>query len=115
MIEAVGIELVSIDKFGRALDRWGNRLLHRLFTEYELAYCLKKRNPLPHLAARFALKASIMKAMGDIVAYRDIEVRADDGGRPSVRVKGERARVVLASISHDGGFALAEAMVVRGQ
>ncbi len=114
MIRGVGIEIVSVERFERAARRWGRRLLERLFTPGELSYCMDKRVPERHLAARFAAKLSLFKALGRPLSYRDVEIDITDEGRPIVRLKTkEPAMSMLVSISHDGGFALAETIVME--
>ncbi len=85
MITGLGLEVVEVERFERAVERWGRALLTRLFTEKELFYCLSKRRPGPHLAARFAAKAAFLKAAGMGLAYRAVEVTRDDKGRPGIR------------------------------
>ncbi len=114
MIHGVGIEIVSVEKFERAARRWGRRLLDRLFTPGELSYCMDRRVPERHLAARFAAKLSLFKALGRPLPYRDVEIDVTEKGRPIVRLKRkESALSILVSISHDGGFALAETIVME--
>ncbi len=114
MIEGVGIEIVSVGKFRKALNRWGRRFLDRLFTPEELSYCMKKPTPERHLAVRFAVKTSLFKALGRALPYRDVEIRLTEKGRPVVSVRGlPSALSILVSLSHDGEFAVAETVVER--
>ena len=96
----VGVDLVEIARFERILARYNDRLLERVFAPAEIVYC---RGRLPELAARFAAKEAVSKALGvgvrmlarDGIHWRDVEVVGDARGRPLVRLHGraaERAR-----------------------
>lgn len=114
-VTAVGIDLVEVDRFDRALRRWP-RLLERVFTAGELATCLEARDAASRLAARFAAKEATFKALGDgwpQLGYRDVEVRTLASGAPALRLRA-RARALaggrraVVSLAHTGGLAIAE-------
>ena len=74
----VGIDAVEIDRFRLALDRTP-RIAERLFSDAERAYTARRRDPTERLAARFAAKEAVMKAMGVGLwkfNFRDVEVVA---------------------------------------
>lgn len=103
-VVGVGVDLVDIERFSRVLERTP-AFATRVFTEGERAYAARHRNPVPHLAVRFAAKESVMKAMGSglwTVGLPEIEVvRDDESGEPSLVLHGsaaERAR----SLAIDG-------------
>jgi holo-[acyl-carrier protein] synthase len=124
MVLGVGVDLVRIPRLRQVVERWQERFLHRVFTEAELAYCLKRRDPIPHLAARFAAKEAALKALGTGlrmgITWRELEVRRDRGEAPRMVLSGrcraigeaKGGRAVLLSITHDGEYALAQAMLV---
>lgn len=116
MIYGIGIDAVDVTRFRAAIKRRGERLLKRLFTASELDYCLSKKSPEVHLAARFAGKVSFIKAIGRSFDFIDIEIARDPEGRPSVRARGldERFRVNI-SITHDGDISLAETIVEKSE
>jgi len=110
MIVGVGIDVVEIARFERALSRTPG-LLGRLFTDGE-------RTLPPHsLAARFAAKEALAKALGGPrgLLWTDAEVAARDRGRPSLLVSGTIAAAAASlgvtrwhlSLSHDAGIASA--------
>jgi holo-[acyl-carrier protein] synthase len=83
-----GIDLVEIDRIVAAIDRFGIRFLHRIWTERELAYC---RGRAPELAARFAGKEATSKALGTGIAglvWRDVEILPDERGKPLIFLHG---------------------------
>jgi|YNPBryantNP2012_1023418.scaffolds.fasta_scaffold24130_2 holo-[acyl-carrier protein] synthase len=111
---AVGVDIVNLPRFARALERWGNRFAQRLFTEGELA---RARGPsaAAELAGNFAAKEALLKAMGtgltQGISWRDVEVLRDARGAPRYSLSGRaadlfRGRSAL-SISHDGDYAIA--------
>src|SRR5437867_2792531 len=83
-----GVDLIEIARIEAAVRRWGDRILHRVWTDRELAYC---RGRAPQLAARFAGKEAASKTLGtgirDIV-WRDIEILPDRRGKPLVFLHG---------------------------
>ena len=85
---SVGVDMVEIPRIARALERWGERFLHKVYTEEEVAYC---RGRVPELAARFAAKEAISKALGTgMVGIRwvEMEVLGDRRGKPVVTLYG---------------------------
>lgn len=83
MIVGAGIDIVEIARVERALDRRGERMRLRLFTERERAACERRARPGPHFALRFAVKEAGMKAVGTGwrrgVGWRDFEL-VEEGG-----------------------------------
>ena len=88
----VGVDIIEIARIEKAVDRWRERFLHRIYTERELRICRKK--PW-RLAGRFAGKEAVMKALGTGVrgvSWREIEILAEPSGKPVVNLYG-KARV----------------------
>ncbi len=116
MIVGVGIDVVPIARFAEALSRTPT-LAARLFTPGELITEAGGPRSAESLAARFAAKEALAKALGagGGMAWTDAEVRTDADGRPSLTVQGtvaERASALgvtrwHVSLSHDGGIASA--------
>jgi holo-[acyl-carrier protein] synthase len=94
MATGVGIDLLEIERMERALARHP-RLAQRLFTDDELDYAGSKARPGRHLAARFAAKEAVVKALGLTEGFglREIEVVA--GEPPSVRLSGRAAAAAV--------------------
>jgi holo-[acyl-carrier protein] synthase len=61
---SIGNDIISNERVRKALADHGDRFLNRIFTEEEQIYCLAKKDPVPHLAARFACKEAFIKAIG---------------------------------------------------
>jgi holo-[acyl-carrier protein] synthase len=111
MASGVGIDLLEIDRLERALERHP-RLAERVFTSAEREYAASRARPARHLAARFAAKEAVVKALGlsDGFGLREIEVVA--GEPPTVRLSGQaaaagRGREVQLSLTHSKEFAAA--------
>jgi len=123
-VRGIGIDLVKIPRLRAIVDRWQDRFLRRVFTDAELAYCRSRRDPIPHLAARFAAKEAGLKALGTGlsmgISWRELEVRRERGQPPTLVLSG-RSRVVgaarggdriLLTLTHDGEYAMAQAMLI---
>ncbi len=113
MIRGIGIDIVEVDRFRQAMDRWGDRLCKRVFTGSELGYCYAQRYPERHLAARFAAKVSLSKALGKRIRFVDVEVTRDAKG-PGLMVKGLGEGLnISVTITHDGNLSMAGTIVER--
>lgn len=113
-VVGVGVDLVDIDRFGRALERTP-ALRTRLFSEAEI---VGRELPSQSLAARFAAKEAVLKALGGHIegfGWHDISVAGDAGQPPRLVLSGGVARRATErgvssthlSLSHDGGMAIA--------
>lgn len=113
MIEGIGIDVVNIERFAQSLGRTPG-LAERLFTEAE------RSKPISSLAARFAAKEALAKALnaGKGLPWQDAEVINMETGKPVFLFRGEIAEIidgatVHLSISHDSGIASAIVIVER--
>lgn len=115
MIVGIGVDLVDVARFERAASRTP-RLLDRLFAQSEQEPDGRKL-PLRSLAARFAAKEALIKAIGDSdgVRWHDIRIVSNDLGNPSfelanrvAEVADERGITIFhLSMSHDADLAIA--------
>lgn len=124
MVKGIGVDLVQIPRLRRVVERWQDRFLRRVFTDAEIAYCQKRRDPVPHLAARFAAKEAALKALGIGmrlgVSWRELEVRRERGQPPVLVLSGKSRSIgkalggqrMLLSLTHDGDYACAHALLV---
>jgi holo-[acyl-carrier protein] synthase len=123
-VRGIGIDLVPIPRMRQVLERWNERFLTRVFTEDEIAYCRRRKDPVPHFAVRFAAKEAGLKALGTGlrlgVNWRELEVRRERGGPPMLILRGRSREIarsrgadrMLLALSHDGDYAIAQAMLV---
>ncbi|MFO0973842.1 MAG: holo-ACP synthase [Phycisphaerae bacterium] len=121
----IGVDLVENARVGAVLERHGERFYERVLTPAEQAAAQRLRDPLPHIAGRFAAKEAVMKVLRTGwrggVAWTDIEVVNDAAGEPHVTLSGECSNIarrlgigrVLISISHTERYATATALGVR--
>ena len=124
-VRGIGVDVVKVERLVESLGRFGERMERRLFTEAELEYCRRHKNPHPHLAARFAAKEAAFKAIGTGlsggVSWKQAEVVQPGGQVPTLRLSGaalERFQSLGATtshltLSHDGGLAIA-CVVIEG-
>jgi holo-[acyl-carrier protein] synthase len=77
MIYGTGIDIVQTERIREAVDRWGERFLARIFTQDEISYAYKKKDPFLPLSVRFAAKEAFIKALShdQNIPLIDIEVR----------------------------------------
>ena len=123
-VRGIGIDLAPIPRVRRILERWRERFLRRVFTDEEIAYCTRRADPVPHLAARFAAKEAALKALGTGLAmgirWRELEVRRERGQAPTMVLTGrcgaiaraKGAERILVSLTHDGDYAMAHVMIL---
>jgi len=122
-IVGLGVDLTDIPRLAEVFERYGERFLRRVFTDGEIAYCTKRRNPAPHLAGRFAAKEAAMKALGTGhsrgVIWTDVEV-IRLGGPPRLQLHGAAARHAarlnvrssLLTITHSDALAMAQVLLL---
>jgi len=122
-IIGIGMDATEIERVERAIERFGDRFLHRVFTDGEIAYATRRRHPAPHFAGRFAAKEAAMKALGtghsQGVLWKDIEV-VRKGGPPQLQFHGGAARRfallkasgALLTITHSETLAIAQVLLL---
>ncbi|MFO7695798.1 MAG: holo-ACP synthase [Anaerolineae bacterium] len=120
---SVGVDIIEISRIARALNRFGDRFLQRVYTPAELAYC---RGRVPELAARFAAKEAISKALGTGlvgISWSEMEILADRRGKPMVTLhdRAEKRAQELGldtwavSLTHSDDHAVAMVVATRGE
>ena len=75
-ILGLGFDATDIPRVREVFARYGERFLHRVFTDGEIAYCTRHRDPVPSLAARFAAKEAAMKARRSLLTITHAEALA---------------------------------------
>ena|SRR3974390_710724 len=123
MILGTGVDIAEVPRIRESVERFGDRFLHRVFTESEIRYCEAKANRFESYAARFAAKEAGMKALGTGwnhgVRWRDIEVVRPRGQRPTIQFHGQAAAIaeklgarnIALSITHTKEQALAHVII----
>jgi len=95
----IGVDAVEIERFRRSLERTPS-MRTRLFTSEELAYVQPKSDPVPSLAARFAAREAVMKALGvglGAFGFHDVWVTRATSGVPSLCFAGAAAELAAAA------------------
>jgi len=117
-----GIDLIEIDRIGAAIERWGTRFLNRIYTTEELTF---SKGKYPQLAARFAAKEAVMKALETGrhgIDWKEIEVTRVRGRPPQIRLYGKAVarasqlhlKKIDLSLSHSRNYAIAVAIGETG-
>lgn len=125
MISGTGIDIIEISRIKNAVLRWKDSFLRRIFTENEINYSQAKKFSYQHLAARFAAKEAVLKAIGGSsihqINLREVEVLNDKSGKPFIRLSGAAKRIkekknisdIIISMSHTHKLAVANAILIK--
>jgi holo-[acyl-carrier protein] synthase len=121
---ALGVDVIEIHRIAAAHGTFREKFLRRIFTAEEIAYCLQKKHPYPSLAANFAGKEAVSKALGqgfgERLTFPSIAIHREGNGAPCV-VLDEMARLllekmggtsVLVSLSHSRLTAIAHCAII---
>ncbi len=116
MIIGTGIDIVNIEKFKNAVERWQDRFIDKIFNPEELSPISEGRMYYQRLAARFAAKEAVIKASSgrQRLALKDIVILNHENGAPYCRISGDAGLEILLSISHIEEYAVATAIVQTG-
>jgi holo-[acyl-carrier protein] synthase len=115
----IGTDLEEVRRFENLRDPALAAFLKKNFTRTELDYCLSKDAPAPHLAARYAGKESVIKALSSLnithVFYPGVEIVNNERGVPCVRINTEHNEKlhIKLSLSHSSGMALAFCIIIQ--
>ena len=122
----IGVDLVECARIQRSVDRFGDRFLHRVFTEGEIEYSMSMKFHARHLAARFAAKEAVSKAfgtgIGKAMGWRNIDIRKKPSGEPYLVFSGPAQELAtqrgvtsaFVTLSHTEHYAVA-CIVLDGQ
>ena len=123
-IIGIGTDIVECLRIAQMIERHGELFLSRVYTHREIEYCSSRKAATQHYAGRWAAKEAVLKALGTGwsrgITWHDIEVRNDQGGRPSISITGGAGEAcqrlgiteVLISISHCRTHATAYAIAL---
>jgi len=123
MILGTGVDLAEVRRIREAIERYGERFIHRIYTAGERAYVERKANKFERYAGRFAAKEAGMKAIGTGwkrgVRWQDFEVANLPSGRPTLRLHGVAAKVaerlgvqsIHLSITHTAELGMAHVIL----
>lgn len=121
MVLGIGIDIIEIDRIKQSIDKYGDAFLNKIYTETEINYSLVKKNKYQHLAARFAAKEAIYKALSSdtdyIYSWQDIEIYNESNGLPRVQLSGPlkdylgTEKELKISMSHSDNYVTCVAIV----
>ncbi len=114
MVLGVGIDIIEIERIKKSVDEYGESFLNKIYTAVELDYSLSKPNKYQHLAARFAAKEAIYKALSSdsekVYSWQDIEIFNESNGLPKVNFYGSLkdylnpGKTIHISMSHSENY-----------
>jgi holo-[acyl-carrier protein] synthase len=119
MLIGTGVDLIEVERIAHSIERYGERFLHRVYTDHEIAYCRGRRVSAESFAARFAAKEAGAKALGTGISrgvtWNEFQVARNPGGRPILELRGRAAllakelgvRAISLSLTHTGSLAMA--------
>lgn len=119
MIIGIGVDIVNIQRIEKAVERHGEMFIEKVFTEEEVSALKGEKLMSANLAARFAAKEAVLKALGtgmsNGIGFRDVEVTREKGESPEITLYGKAKELaeslgvkkVHLTLSHDGGIAVA--------
>jgi phosphopantetheine--protein transferase-like protein len=116
----LGVDLISIDRIEKAIKR-RSHFLERIFSSKEIEEVKNRKNFYEALAGKFACKEAVIKALGGGLSFKEITILHNERGVPYVVLSGRAkhrfeelmANDISVSISHNGGFAVAVAIVEK--
>jgi holo-[acyl-carrier protein] synthase len=107
----IGIDIEEVKRFDKYVKN--DAYLKRIFSKTEIEYCLKKARPAQSLAARFAAKEAIWKALNNKqLIISDISIKNTKDGAPEVYIKGKKQNKIKVSLSHTKEYASAVAITM---
>lgn len=122
-IVGVGLDIVDVARIRKMAEEYGDRFLRRVFNDDEIEYCMKFSDPFPHLAARWAAKEAVTKALGtgfsQGVTWKSVCVINAPSGEPMALLTGTakklaaslKVKKIWLSLSHTRDYAAAVAVV----
>ena len=123
MVIGIGIDIIEIERIKNSIERFGNSFLNKIYTQNELDYCLAKNNKYQHLAARFAAKEAIYKAVATgwekDSTWKSMEITNEPNGLPVVTFFGKLKEFlsddkdIKISISHSDNYVTCVAIIYK--
>ena len=113
----IGVDIIKISRISDIVNKFGNKFLKRIFTEYEIEQAVKyriDRMKIGHFAKRFAAKEAYIKALGGLnksLTFNQLGIKNNQNGKPSLYLHNRKMSKVAVSLSDDGDYAIAMVMV----
>lgn len=122
MIESIGVDIVDLARMTQVIHRWHDKFMKKILTPLEYDYCAAKAGRTASVAARFAAKEALYKALPDenqvVARWHDIEILNDKNGRPHIVCLRKLKKVaedyhIHLSLSHSKSSAVAVVVLER--
>lgn len=124
MIIGTGIDIIKNSRIKNLTEKYGERFLKKIYTDAEIEYCQNKKETAASLAARFAAKEAVLKALGTGMrnnSWQEIEILNNKLGKPEVilsektkkRAEEIKVKSIFLSISHEKEYSIAQ-IVMEG-
>lgn len=116
MIIGTGVDITEVTRLRKAIEKWGESFLNRVFTKIELKNASNRASLYQHLAGRFAAKEAVFKALGDAkLNFKDIQIINDSEGKPHCALLNNKNNNIQihVSISHVKNYAVANAIITE--
>lgn len=126
-IVGIGIDLVEISRIRDSVNKFGDAFLNRIYCTDELAYCLSLKSRDASLAARFAVKEAVAKALGTGIGgefgWKDVEVGRRESGEPylifhgagRLRIQNRGITRTFVTLSHAENYAIAQVILTQDE
>jgi len=115
-LPGIGIDIEEVKRFRKINFKKNQKFLDKIYTKNELSYCLSKKFPAQHLAARFSAKEAVLKAAGGrlkVESLNEIEVVREKTGGPQIKLNNTKNGNlnIFVSLSHSSKMAVAIAVI----
>ena len=113
----IGIDIVKIGRIEKAINKWGDDFLNKIFTPNEKKYCKNKINKNQCYAVRFAVKESFYKARNHNYGWKAIEITSEK--KPIIKILNKKLKSEMAnikaylSLSHTEDIAIAAVLLMK--
>ena len=115
-IIGTGVDITEVSRLRKAIEKWGQGFISRVFTDKELENAKTRGSRYLHLAGRFAAKEAVFKALGNMnLTLKEVQILNDKDGKPCCQVLNNKAKdcCIHVSISHVKNYAVANAIITK--
>ena len=113
----IGTDIIEVDRIRELIKKYDQRFLNKVFTDNEIIYCMKRRDPSIHFAGKFSAKEAIKKAISSsycdiLLPLNEINIKNDKKGRPFLENSKIDSKFINISISHTNDYAISFAILM---